>query len=207
MRCRCSIASFLALALIILACRQPLEQSSRPASEQYISVPNAVPFDIEPVQGTPGTATWLATYSSQGKTAKFKLEFGPSRAKEDEDSKRFGVRQGEGRFLSQVGSDPSVLLQDLKNALRAKTLPKKIQRQSSLPFVYVSLGDKSSQAPNGGFNVSPPGSWTPIKLFIGKGEGEGQVFVNVNPTIKKGQFSIKDEEYGDIVLAQLATVL
>ena len=46
-----------------------------------------------------------------------------------------------------------------------------------------------------------------MKIFIGEGEEEGEVFLNLNPVIKKGQFSIKDAEYGDIVLRQLARVL
>jgi len=31
--------------------------------------------------------------------------------------------------------------------------------------------------------------------------------LNINPAIKKGQFSIKDEDYGDILVARLASVL
>lgn len=46
-----------------------------------------------------------------------------------------------------------------------------------------------------------------MKIFIGEGKHEGDVFLNLNPVIKKGQFSIKDSDYGDIVLAQLAQVL
>lgn len=45
-----------------------------------------------------------------------------------------------------------------------------------------------------------------IKIFIGEGEQEGEVFLNFNPAIRKSQFSIKDADY-DIVLNQLATVL
>ena len=33
------------------------------------------------------------------------------------------------------------------------------------------------------------------------------MFLTVNPVIGKGQFSIKDSDYGDQVLMQLATVL
>ena len=77
----------------------------------------------------------------------------------------------------------------------------------TLPFVFVDIGDNLFQAENGGFNAGLPGGWSAIKLFIGEGEHEGQVFVNVNPTIGKGQFSIKDPDYGDIVLKQLAGVL
>jgi len=33
------------------------------------------------------------------------------------------------------------------------------------------------------------------------------VFFNLNPVLGKGQFSIKDADYGDIVLRQLSSVL
>jgi hypothetical protein len=46
-----------------------------------------------------------------------------------------------------------------------------------------------------------------MKIFIGKGDQEGQVFLNLNPVSSGGQFSIKDSEYGDIVAARLAEVL
>jgi hypothetical protein len=98
-------------------------------------------------------------------------------------------------------------LADLKNALEAKKLPAKVQRARDLPFVFVSLGRNQSQDASGGFNDQPPGHWTPIKLFIGEGGQEGEVFLNLNPVLKKGQFSIKDAEYGEIVLAYLARVL
>jgi len=46
-----------------------------------------------------------------------------------------------------------------------------------------------------------------MKIFIGKGDQEGQVFLNLNPVSGSGPFSIKDPEYGDIVVARLAEVL
>ncbi len=45
-----------------------------------------------------------------------------------------------------------------------------------------------------------------MKIFIGEND-EGQVFLNINPDLRKGEFSIKDSEYGNFVLAQLARVL
>jgi len=114
---------------------------------------------------------------------------------------------GEGRFLAEPGSDATALLADLQKALGAKAIPSKIQRVKVLPFTFVNLGDNLSQAPGGGFNANPHGDWTAIKIFIGEGEQEAEVFVNFNPAIGKGQFSIKDADYGDIVLKQLATIL
>ena len=199
------IAYLLMLSSMTGACKQLPRKTVESEPEQYISDPNSVPFDIQPVKGTVGTTTWLATYSAQGKIARFKLEFGPSKAMDDKGE--FDIRQGEGRFLAESGSDASVLLADLKKALEAKVLPAKVRRVPSLSFIYVSFSERQSQASGGGFNSKPPGNWTPMKIFIGEGEGEGQIFVNINPVMKKGQFSIKDEEYGDIVLAQLAGVL
>jgi len=46
-----------------------------------------------------------------------------------------------------------------------------------------------------------------MKIFIGEGDQKGEVFLNLNPVLGKGQFSIKDPDYGDTVLGQLASVL
>ena len=46
-----------------------------------------------------------------------------------------------------------------------------------------------------------------MKIFIGNGEDEGEVFLNFNPVSRKAQFSEKDIDYGDVVVAKLATVL
>jgi len=131
----------------------------------------------------------------------------PAKTVGAKDSKDSPMRMGEGRFVAEPGSDASVLLFDLQKALEAKALPSKVQRLQSLPFTFVNIGDNLSQGASGGFNAAPPGNWTAIKVFIGEGEQEAEVFLNINVVIKKGQFSIKDAEYGDLVLTQLAKVL
>jgi len=199
----CVAAGFLALG----ACNKPAVKSLDQVAETYIPAPNSVGFDIEAVPGDGSTRQWAATYISQGKTAKFRIELGPLTPLNDKESKEFDIQSGKGMFISESGSDASVLLADLKKALEAKKLPTKPKRVASLPFQFVSLGKNQSQAGGGGFNTNPPGNWTPMKIFIGEGEQEGEVYLNLNPIIKKGQFSIKDEDYGDIVLAQLARVL
>jgi len=170
-------------------------------------VPGAVPFDIAPLKSENGSLRFQSTYSAQGKIAKFVIEFGPGRKLEGKDLGGFVPKTGEGRFVTQPESDPSVLLVELQKALEARAIPRKTLRVAALPFTFVDIGDNLSQAPNGGFNVKPAGGWIAIKIFIGEGEQEGQVFVNLNPTIGKGQFSIKDADYGDIVLKELAAVL
>jgi len=46
-----------------------------------------------------------------------------------------------------------------------------------------------------------------MKIFLGKGDSEGEVFLNFNSALGKGEFSIKDSDYGDFVIAELAKVL
>jgi hypothetical protein len=206
---RCLFIWSLAGSLIAtVACNRSSVTMSPRAEEHYVSAPGSVGFDIEPLPGG-GTAPqqWLATYTSQGKTAKFRIELSVSKPLGDTDSRRFSIESGDGRFIAEPGSDASVLLADLQKALEARSIPAKVRREGSLPFQFVSFGRNQSQASGGGFNADPPGHWTPMKIFIGEREQEGEVFLNLNPVIKKGEFSIKDPDYGDMVLAQLARVL
>lgn len=203
--------SFISCVAIILAsmsaCDSSLVRPKRQIAEPYVPDSNSVGFGIEPLQGGASSHQWLATYTSKGKTAKFRIELGQSKASKAKEPLDFDIESGKGRFIAEPGSDASVLLADLKKALDAKTLPAKVHRVSELQFTFVSFGNNQSQASGGGFNANPPGHWTPMKIFIGDGEQEGEVFLNLNPVTKKGQFSIKDADYGDIVLAQLARVL
>ena len=193
--------------LLVAACNRPQSDVRKQTTEAYIPDSGSVGFDIEPLEGVDGSLQLMATYTSQGKTAKFRIEFGPAKTLQAKDPEDFPVKVGQGRFVAEPGSDASVLLADLKKALEAKVLPNGVQRLRSLPFTFVNLGDNLSQAPGGGFNETPRGNWTAIKIFIGEGEKEGEVFLNLNRVIRKGQFSIKDPEYGDLVLAELAKVL
>jgi hypothetical protein len=201
------ISSLATTFALLSACNSPSVIPQPQIAERYIPAPGSVGFGIEPLPGDTASQNWLATYSSQGKTAKFRIELEATKPLNDKESRDFDVQQGEGRFVAEPGSDASFLLADLMKALQAKKLPAKVKRVSNLPFVFVSFGRNQSQASRGGFNAKPPGNWTPMKIFIGKGEQEGDMFLNLNPVIKKGQFSIKDPECGDILLAQLAQVL
>lgn len=171
--------------------------------EVYIPDPNSVGFEIT----ADGSSAWIGTYSSQGKTARFRFEF-EAPQKNDQPAPNLSLTMGKGRFVALNGSDANSLLLELKKALEAKSLPVKVERVKELSFSYASFGDHQSQAPDGsGFSPKPPGNWTPAKIFLGEGENECEFFLNINPVIRKGQFSIKDPDYGDQVLAQLAKVL
>ncbi len=117
------------------------------------------------------------------------------------------MSSGRGAILAVPGSDASALLVALQKALEAKYIPKNVQRASRLAFDYVILGDHNSQAKGGGFSYDPAGNWTAMKIFLGDGDDESEVFLNFNPVSRKAQFSEKDIEYGDGVVAKLAAVL
>jgi hypothetical protein len=205
---RLLLLSFLAASLVALgACQFPSTTPQEEAQEHYLSDPRSVGFDIELQRTDEGSQQWLATYTAKGKTAKFRIELGHAKSIKDNEQVDFDIQSGKGRFIAVPGSDASVLLADLKNALEAKTFPKHSKRVATLPFTFVTFGNNESQSSGAGFSPKPAGHWTPMKIFIGEGEQEGQVFVNLNPVSKKGQFSMKDQDYGDIVLSQLAGVL
>jgi hypothetical protein len=152
----------------------------------------------------PGTELYDCTYESGGRTARFRLELKQSRTALDSDLPMFSAS---GRFIAVDGSDNYALLEELMKALEAGHFPKHVHRLRDLPFDAVVLGQKQSRSPSGGFSEKPPGDWKAIKIFLPPDGDDGEVFLNLNPVLEKGELSMKDSDYGDYVLAQLARVL
>ena len=190
--------------LFLVACRRP--ESVGSAAEHYNPDESSVAFELQPLPRENDSERWLCTYASQGKTARFRIELGPANASDTNVASEFNFRFGEGRFVPEAGSEPSVLTADLGRALQAKSLPRPAPKKVVVPFTFVILGENLSQDRNGGFGATFCG-WTAMKIFLGEGDDEGQVFLNVDPKMRIGQFSMKEPEYGDLVLAELAKVL
>lgn len=129
------------------------------------------------------------------KGRRFRIEAGAAKSTPGKTATDFGIKSGEGRLIPEPGSDSSVLLADLRKALKAKTAPRPPLKKTSIPFTYANIGDNLSQAGGGSHSANPPGNWTALKLFFG-GDQEVEVFLNINARIKKAQFSIKDPDYG-----------
>jgi hypothetical protein len=192
----CAFGLFLLLSLA--ACAQD-SKSPAVVAEPFPNVEGSVLFDIKPVNERPQELS--ATYSSGGKTARFRLELGPAKPiKED----KYLVSSGSGKFIRDPNSSPEKFLADLAKALEAKKLPKKVQKAEMLPFDYVILARNQTRSSDGGFSATPKGDWIAMKIFLSGDQGE--VFLNLNPVLGKAEFSIKDSAYGDFVVAQLATV-
>lgn len=143
---------------------------------------------------------YQAAYVAEGKTARFEIELTVARP-----SGQLPFAFTKGKFIAVPNSDASAMLVALQKTLQAKAIPSNPARVAELPFRAVVLGDHVSHSSNGGFAVKPPGNWTTTKLFLGSGEAE--VYLDLNPVLAKGEFYIKDQQYGDAVLQELAKVL
>ena len=201
---KCWLWALLLLFLFGVGCKQrsvpdsgPQETKSEPP---YVAGEGAVGFKIHSADSSAGKRRWLATYESGGRVARFVIEL-------DDPGKptNAGFTFGRGRFLAESGSDPGTLLATLSKALEAKSTPKKVPRVSNLPFTFALLGDNAPRFSDGSFGRNGAGHWMAMKIFLH--DGEGEVYLNLNPVIGKAEFAIKDPDYGDIVMAELAKVL
>jgi hypothetical protein len=159
------LAFLCCLGVLLTGCRGHSSTQEMAKAEPYISDPNSVEFDISPLPGNDGSRQWLATYSGQNKTAKFRIVIGPPVPMNSEKDTGMKMSSGSGAILAVPDSDSSTMLAALAKALEAKHVPAHAQRASRLPFTYVILGENNSQASGGGFSDKPAGNWTVMKLL------------------------------------------
>ena len=185
-----------ALAFALLpGCNRVADRGTPVAHESADAT--SVEFDLEPVQGAgDGSQQWIGIYKSAGKIARFRIDFGAAESTPGKAAGEPAVKSGEGTILPEPGSDSSVLLDNLRKALRAKSAATAPAMKTSVPFTYVNVG-----------NANQAGNWTALKLIFGDGDRESQIFMHINASIKKAQFAMKDPAYGDLALAELAKVL
>lgn len=168
--------------------------------------PAPVVFDIKAsnrLEAQKNGRLYDCTYRAKGKTARFRVWF----VIHDALQGKVPVYRAEGKFMSVAGSDDVVLLDALKTTLEADHAPEEVTKVRELDFDAVVLGERLNRDTSDGFFADPPGDWTASKIFLPKGGDQGEVFFNFNPVIGKGEFSLKDADYGDYVLGELAKVL
>ena len=110
---------------------------------------------------------------------------------------------GSGKLSREEKSDTSVLLRDLGKALRGK-VPEKADQVDELTVTFYVLGDKMTKTEKGSFKGGGKGDWLLVKLFVFHDEAE--FYLNINEKTGKGEFAMKDPDYGDRVLKELAKV-
>ena len=199
------------LLLSVSSCRSSKkEPPSGPAAERNVSgnqpsEPPSLMFDIVPATSsvTGGVQQYQCTYEAQGKIARFRVEISEGATSHGQ----FPTTSIDGKFAADKDSDDSVLLEDLRKLLQATRPAVRSKKVSELPFDGVILGRNYSRDATSGYNAEPAGNWTVMKIFLPKGSDDGEVFLNINRIDGKGEFSIKDSDYGDYVLNALAKVL
>jgi hypothetical protein len=158
-------------------------------------------FDLQPLEIAADHQRFDCTFTAEGKSAHFQFDVTSREASGDPP-----IAVTSGRIIAVPGSDASVFLHRLQKTLEAKNFPARSARVKELPFTAAILGTTQSHSADGGFFTNPPGNWTAMKIFLGK-DGSIEVFLNFNAVLHKGEFSIKDPDYGDDVLRELAKVL
>jgi hypothetical protein len=180
------------------------KQEAQPIAEPQVPAvgDSWLMFSLRPAEGASSESVkrYQAAYVAEGKTVRFDIELTMARP-----SGQMPFAFTKGKFIAVPNSDASGLLIALQKTLQAKTVPANPVRVAELPFNAVILGDHVSHSSNGGFAVKPPGNWTTTKLFLG--DGSSEVYFNFNLVLGKGEFAVKDPEYGDGVLLELAKVL
>jgi hypothetical protein len=110
-------------------------------------------------------------------------------------------------LVRRPGADCTAFLRQLSTVLAFSGALPKPETVDRLAGTMAILATNQSRAAGsgGGFTSSPPGHWIASKLFLD--DGEGEVFLNLNPHDGVGEFSIKDEDYATEVVTALARVL
>jgi hypothetical protein len=143
---------------------------------------------------------WLATHDSVKGRAQFLISM---EIKRPTGNALFTFSRGSIEHVQ--GSQPTEFLRQLAAALGAEK-PKVLKQSASrLPFSVAILGTNQSHDLGGSFSDNPPGSWIVTKIFLANDQAE--VYLNLDPRGGIGEFSIKDEEYGNAIIQELSKVL
>ncbi|MCA8986968.1 MAG: hypothetical protein KDA78_04975 [Planctomycetaceae bacterium] len=163
--------------------------------------------EVESKDTSEGTLiTWRATAAgSSEEDFTFLLELLLKPLKGD-----FPIAFSTGAIIREPGSDGRQFLREVAQAIESEVAPPvSSERLERLDFDTAILGASLSRQPGnnviaGNFTSSQSGNWIAFKLFLA--DGEGEVFLNINPTSGMGEFATKDPEYGEVVLRELASV-
>jgi hypothetical protein len=188
--------------LTVTGCSSVLEDSL-PSNQPASFILNEISSKVTP-DGI--LKTWQATSRCDStQPFKFRLEMLLKTPKEKE---LFVFSKG--AIIREPDRDGTTFLKEVARAIEAKAdLPQKSEHKDRLDFGTTILGMAQSRHGNnniigGCFASDPPGNWIAFKLFLA--DGDGEIYLNINPVIGQGEFSLKDPDYGEVVLRELATV-
>jgi hypothetical protein len=190
----------------ILLCTLPIVGCESQPEPSPLGQPGTFAIKEIASEGTPKglKKTWLATVSDEsGKPPfQFRLEMLLKPLKGE-----LPMAFSEAALIREQGNDGRPFLEQIAKVIGAKSIPKTSKKADRLDFSIAILGSGLSRHGDehgSGFSSQPAGDWTTTKAFLG--EGEAEVFLNFNEKLAIGEFSPKDSEYADGVVAELAKV-
>jgi len=199
----------LILVLLAISC---VRRSGPPASGETsselpkpASLPPGVFRIVETIAAADGGTRYVAKVDRGGANCAFDVVV--SRAKDIAGS-FFSMTMA--TLVRRPGADCTAFLRAMafelgyKGELPSPTPAKEIKAAMAV------LGTNQSRSPEkpevaGSFSSTPTGHWTAGKLFLA--DCAGEVFLNLNVHDGIGEFSVKDEDYANIVVGELAKIL
>lgn len=155
-----------------------------------------VPLTLRPV----GDSVWEAAFGSGTAQSRFRVR---PHIKQMSDSSGFAFTSW--TLYPVAGSVARPLLTALAKAHNIPDTIGASPRSDSLLVDVALLGINAAQSRDGSFGASNTGDWIAAKLFFA--DGEAEVYLNLNPQRHRAEFSVKDEEYGALVVRELARIL
>ena len=191
----------LAVCVSVLACTPKRSPDSIADADPFTVAVAIEELHVSIVEGS-RAPRWLARFEGT-EAVEIELVIPPERP-----DVPFAFTTGSFHRRSSAGS--ARLLEAVAAALGASTPPRCQDVSAQLNFDAVILGRNLSRESGegeyaGGFATDPSGSWLTIKVFVAGGEGE--FFLNIDRGSPRGEITIKDSEYGDVVVKELSTVL
>lgn len=195
--------SVLILPVAALLSAQSASEVTLPADGDF---PASFPFKIASVTGGSDAETLalMAHYGEGQDQTKFLIEIQGPRKKDGSADLETPISFSHGEFRHVASSRPTPFFDRLANALAADSPIFSNAKQESLPFDIAFLGPPAMRLPGGGFGGGP-GDWYATKLFLA--EGAAEVYFNFNLKSGEAEFSMKDEDYGNVVLSELSKVI
>ena len=148
---------------------------------------------------------WTARYRSSSGATEFEIELEVA-----EPVAPSPFAHGAVIFRRIAGSTPGTMLSDLSRCLGLRTAPTAGSPVDELRCDMSFMGSRLTRGTGpdmlaGSFTSSPPGDWIVGKVFFS--DGEGEVYLAVNPVERRGEFLAKDPEYSEAVVREFGRVL
>ena len=171
--------------------------SPRPDDESDV-----LAFDIVATTAVEGRShAWRARYGATPGEAEFEIHI---LASEPVGGSPFA--HGSVLIRRGSGSTAGAFVSDLARALGLSQVPSpnapanEVECDASFMGSHLSRGS-GPDVIAGSFTTTPPGDWIVAKVFFA--DGDGEVFLALNPVIGRGEFLLKDPESSEPVVREL----